>query len=465
MHKSSLFLFILLASLPTIFCGVEIKTSPISTQVKSGEIVSYYLYINNTDMWNKTATIFLLTDKIYGIEPTYYLVLPGLTQTVAKINLMVPSSIVAQRYYEDVFIKFSDFTEATQRISYDVKGPELYLKLNSISINPEIDPSEEIILTVNIENNYYEKAKTALLNINFYDEAGDSVYYVSKSLDLLEGVNDYEVVLNLDQKLSSNYLKVVVSMKWFDLNLGSEEATVTLKNLGQGLNKVYRISSIILTNNKAFASPPYVEEKPINFVEAFLIKSASVPYALTSSSILYEVPLLNPGESITLSYELDYFLPLAILVLIIVFSYFYLSKTVKVKKEIKEIKAGNNSLDFKIVVNVTNVGSKKLKNLRVKEFLPSIISDVYGFGTVIGEVKPISKQKFIVWEVKNLKPLENVVLSYRVKTRMGFIGELLLDNSSVEILNDESKVSKKIATPKLILIVNQAKKKTENMQQ
>lgn len=463
MQKSLIFTLLILAIIPIACSGIEIKTSAISNQVKPGEIVSYNLLINNTDMWNKTATIFLLTDKLYAIEPTYFLVIPGNSQIIAKVKIIVPSNLPAQRYYEDIFIKFSDLTEAIQRISYDVKGPELYLKLNSVEIDQEIDPLTDFDLKLNIENNYFEKVKTALLQINVYDEADNSIYYTSKQIDLLDGLNDYDVSINLGEELTNSYLKINVSMKWFELDLGTVSGITTIKKPSGELNILKELNKLMITNSKDIIVPAFTQEQDINFIESLLIKSATVPYSLTSSSIIYEVPSLNPGESIVLSYELDYSIPIILLAFLIIIIYFSLTKSLRINKELKNIKISHNSLSFKIVLRIINISNKKFNHLRVREFLPSIISEISGFGTVKGDIKPIGKQKFIQWEIKNLKPKESVEFSYTATTKIGFLGDLTLDNSIVEILNDKGKIDKKINTQTIVLSINQKVKKSKEI--
>jgi hypothetical protein len=462
MQKIFISILLILAIFPIACSGIEIKTSAISNQVKPGEIVSYNLLINNTDMWNKTATIFLLTDKLYAIDPTYYLVIPGNTQIIAKVKIIVPSNLVAQRYYEDIFIKFSDFSEATQRISYDVKGPELYLNLNSLEVDQEIDPMDDFDLTLNIENNYFEKAKTALLQINVYDEFDNSIYYTSKTIDLFDGLNDYDVSLNIGEELTNPFLKINVSMKWFDLELGTVSAVTTIQQPTGEVEIISQNNKLVIINSKDIVSPLFTKEIPVNILELLLIKSASVPYSLTASSIIYEVPALNPGENITLSYELDYSIPFVVALFLIVLIYFSLNKSLKINKELKSIKVNHNSLSFKIILRITNISNKKFKHLRVREFLPSIISEIYGFGTVHGVIKSKGKRKFVEWNLNNLKPKESIELSYNAKTNMGFIGDITLDKSMVLILNNEGKIDRTINTQKIVLSINQKKNKSDS---
>ncbi|MDD2679144.1 MAG: hypothetical protein PHS81_04645 [Candidatus Nanoarchaeia archaeon] len=445
--------------MPIVFCGIEIRTLAINTQVKAGEIASHYLYITNNDAWSKTATIYLLTEKLYGIEPSYYLELPANSETTAKIMISVPSNALPQRYYEDVFIKFSDFTQATQRISYDVRGPELYLQLKNMNVEQEIDPLSPFSATLSIENNYFEKAKTATVQINVYNELGSSVYFESRTIDLLEGLNDYELIINMGQELRDDYVTVEISVNWHDLCLGILERTATISESIRGIEKSFQGNEIIISNAGSSPTQAFIQEKNISFIESLLINSATVPYTVTFSKILYRVPEILPGESITLSYELNYIIPMLFLIAASAFAYFILTKSIKIKKEIKNIKPMHNSLDFKVVLDISNVSKDKIEYLRIKEFLPSIITEVYNFGTVNGEIKTHGKQRFVQWQIKNLKPSESIALSYRAKTKVGFLGELRLDKSFAEILDKELKPIKKIKTPALILDINSKKKK------
>lgn len=468
MHKFILVSLIALAILPSVFAGVDIRITPISTNVKPGEMASYYIYLNNTDMWSKTATIYLLTPNLYGIEPTYFVQLPGNSQTELTLKIVTPIDATSQRYYEDVFFSFSDFSKTTQKVSYDIRSPELYLNLTSFEVEEYISSTENFLASIQIENNYYERIKSVQLIINAYDSQGNSIYYTLRDIELSEGIKNYEVILNIGQELPNQEIKIDASLKWAEMELGTKSATTQIgqsesEDSSLHLSMEETKNSIIISNEGNIQSNAFLHEKELNIFVAFLIKSATVPYTLTSSSIIYEVPSLEPGQSIELKYELDYLLPILLILLAAIFIYFSAIRTVSVKKELKEIKPMHNSLQFKIVLNVSNPTNKKINHLRIREFLPSLISEVFGFGTIEGEIKPLGRQKYVQWEIKNLKPKENVILSYRAKTKVGLIGDLVLDNSRAEILNEKGKIIKKIQTKKIILTIGQKKqaKKSE----
>jgi len=150
------------------------------------------------------------------------------------------------------------------------------------------------------------------------------------------------------------------------------------------------------------------------------------------------------------------------LVLGVVYLIYYFTRTVSVKKEIFEFKNYHNAVNFKVVINVSNVSRNKISRVRVKEFLPLIISEVYDYGTLKGELKKDKKsRKFIEWDIGKLKPGENVILSYRMRSKVGFIGELKLKKGLVEVLDAEGETKTTITTNKIIIDVRPKTTKDE----
>ncbi len=444
--------------LPIAFSATEIRTSQIVNQGKIGDIMSYNLLINNTDSFNKSATILMLTESIYAVEPAPYVILPANSQTSVIVKIVIPKSRLPQRYYEDIFIKFSDLTETTQQISYDVRGADFYLNLKSIALEKEIDPVNDFNITLLIDNKYFEKAKTAIIQLNFYDENNNSIYYQSEELELLDGLKNYTIKINIGKEIESDYLRINASLKWFELSVGSAEGTASIIKGYKYLDVSEEGNKIIFSNKKNFSNPAFSYEKNMSLLESLLIKSSSVPYSITPSSVIFEIPMLAPGEEVIVTYETDYSIPLLIAALLLILIYLSAIKKLKITKTIKNVKASSNSLSFKVILSITNISREKFAGLKVRDVLPPIISDVYDFGTIEGEVKSSPKQKTISWIIKSLKPKETIELSYYAKTKIGFFGDLTLKGGFVEIIR-EGKPGKKIKMPKAIISIIQKDKK------
>lgn len=434
-----------------VFAGIEIKTTPINNLVKPGELVVYNFTISNNDDFSKTATIFLLTDKLYAINPSYIITIPARTERTISFSLLIPSGLLAQRYYEDLIFKFSDFSSATQRISYSVISPEFYLNFNELIVPEQINSMEEFNITIVAENNYDEKIKTIQAKISIFDENQNSIYYKTTLIELIAGTNNYSIPLNINEELLNDYLTINVSLNWFDINFASKQKNVFLETLQENIQMQKDNNKIIITNNGDKTSQSFEYEIQINFIEALLIKSTNIPATITSTSIIFQIPQLSPNESLILSYEIDYSIPILLIILLIILVYFSANKSVKITKEIKQIKSSHQHMSFKAVLNILNVSSNKIHQLKLKEYLPTIITDVYDFGPLKGDVKNKGRAKIIEWNIKNLKPKENVIISYRVKTKVGFIGELSLNKSVAEIFNKNSKLIRKIKIKPIII--------------
>ena len=183
---------------------------------------------------------------------------------------------------------------------------------------------------------------------------------------------------------------------------------------------------IVFSNKKSFANPAFTYEKKMSILEALLIRSSSVPYTITPNSVIFEIPELKPGEEIIIAYETDYSIPLLVAALLAILIYLSAIKKLKITKTIRNVKASSNSLSFKTIISITNVSGEKFTGLKVRDILPPIISDVYNFGTIEGEVKSSSRQKTISWTINNLKPKETIELSYNARTKIGFFEDLTL---------------------------------------
>ena len=107
------------------------------------------------------------------------------------------------------------------------------------------------------------------------------------------------------------------------------------------------------------------------------------------------------------------------------------------------------------------MSKNEINRVKVKEFLPPIISDVYDYGTLQGELKSVKGVRFIEWDLGKLKPSENIVLSYRMRSKMGFIGEIQLDKGVVEVLDSEGNVKSTTHTNTILVDIKAKEKKEE----
>lgn len=456
--KKLLFLFIGVLLFSSAF-ALSVQITPVDNSGRPGDILEYSIYLSNPATTEKTVLMYMISTLSNTFEPAYQITVPASGSETITLYLNLPTSVTEGRYYDSVYFDIDNLIQDTQTISYSVEGPEQYYDFKSLSVPSQVDPREQFNITLNIENGY-EAVERVYATIEVYEEDGTDLFYSVEVIDTLFGNNSIDLPVILNPELSPTTANVRVSLSWYNSDMGSLIQPFSI--IGYELNTTEPVSSTtitsttsgkVITNNGTLALQSFDYEIPLNQLDVYFIFDASVDYTLTSESIIFHVPELLPGESIELSYEssysIMYLLPFALIGLVYLFYYF--TRTISVKKEVYEMKRGLNYVGFKIVLKITNISNKKIKRLRVVEPLPPIISQVYDYGTLHGELKTTKGQKNIRWNLGILKPNEEVILSYKVKSKIGLVGELRLDKGFVEVRDANSQVISKVSTNTIII--------------
>ncbi|MEM5829966.1 MAG: hypothetical protein QXL82_00430 [Candidatus Aenigmatarchaeota archaeon] len=138
---------------------------------------------------------------------------------------------------------------------------------------------------------------------------------------------------------------------------------------------------------------------------------------------------LKPGEEIKFSYSIIYWIPIATISLILLlafmflfFFYFVPIYTKKVEKE-EEI--------YKIKLIIKNRKNKKMKNIEIKDFVPSLFS-IVSFETIKPTVKKTKDGYELTWKIRELKPKEEVIISYTIKPLLEIVGEIKFSKPKIK---------------------------------
>ncbi len=140
---------------------------------------------------------------------------------------------------------------------------------------------------------------------------------------------------------------------------------------------------------------------------------------------------LEPGEAYTVTIESNYrslFYGFLIIVLAIILIYFYIERSVVIKKRIFMVKSSPDGIsEIKILLIIRNGSKHHLQNVKAYDVLPNLIQPLYEFGTLKPHhVQQGTRGKRFVWEIGALEPGEERVLTYRVKAKLHLAGGALL---------------------------------------
>ncbi len=155
---------------------------------------------------------------------------------------------------------------------------------------------------------------------------------------------------------------------------------------------------------------------------------------------------LQPGEEYTITIERNYrplFYGFIIVVLAVILIYFYIERSVVIKKRLFMTKSSTEGIhEIKILLIIRNGSKQQLQNVKVYDVLPNIIQPLYEFGTL----KPHHTQqgtrgKRFVWELGSLEPGEERVLTYRVKAKLHLAEGALLPPATLQYQKGDHVIS------------------------
>ena len=147
---------------------------------------------------------------------------------------------------------------------------------------------------------------------------------------------------------------------------------------------------------------------------------------------------LEPGETrtvrITTSYRIIVYI---ILLVVIIGAITYITKSpVKIRKGISDVKTEEGGISsLKIMLQVTNLVKKPMKNVTVVDFVPSIAELHREF--IAGTLKPTKvlksekKGTILKWEIEELGPKEDRLISYNIKSKLSILGDFRLPRAKV----------------------------------
>jgi hypothetical protein len=275
--------------------------------------------------------------------------------------------------------------------------------------------------------------------IGKYDEPG--VYNVESTLKDNTGkivsfktANFNVKVVNVTENLLTEY-----TQKKSSFNLFSIKTTITTKNEGN------------------VASPSFYVTESVPSIVKFLFDPNIEPSKVTKAEggrTVYGwlILSLEPGKQATITYNYNiWIIWLSILIIggliYVIIRFMYKPSILKTYKHQGKISKEKEVL---ISLDVRNRTRHEIKDVEVRDIVPSIVKVVERFDTIVPRIKTTEVGTELRWKLDSLKPKEERVLTYRVKPLLEMSGTLNLPKAHVKYF-DRKKI-KRIIASKAILI-------------
>ena len=366
------------------------------------------------------------------IDPTRY-ILPGTYGVKVNFRREDPEELVEKTLLVNVQPESEIVSTYKPSVKTDVDMP--------ISITPD----KKLVLRVNVENQN-------ILNLT------DLAIKIDSDLDVLNTQRDIQLA-PLEEKIIEftyelNKLQVPGEIRVnFDLlkqnrtveTISTRMLTVLEVKPPFKKQEEEKLGFLKLTKELTYISESNVPDMqrisiPVGFIERLFtsaIPQESYVKIDGQRHISWDIEL-EPGESktifVTVNYRsLFYVLFLAVLITVL---YFLYKSPVSIKKEVSDVSMKEGGISqIRIMLEVVNSSKKSVSNVIITDYI-SNIADVEQ-GHIEGTLKP-SKVLFhkdrgtiLKWELPELAPGEDRLVSYTIKSKLSIIGSFRLPRAKV----------------------------------
>lgn len=215
-----------------------------------------------------------------------------------------------------------------------------------------------------------------------------------------------------------------------EIQYGLLSTTIVLKiiNTGNVPNSNYSITESMPRISKYFFHPeiePVLEEE----------KENRIVYT-------WEIINLNPNETRLIKYQFRFInlfiISIIIIIILVVFSYIYF-KPILVKRYSGKLVHEKETL---VALYVRNNSRKEIKNIIVKDFVPSVATVVKKFDTLVPEIKQTKSGTQLIWKIDKIKPREERILTYMIKPVIHIIGGFKLPKAHFTYRTEKGVIDK-----------------------
>lgn len=433
----TLFVFqIFLISFSQFSDRVEVKI-PSLYNINAGQTVRIPIEIKNLD-YNEVKVFLYVFPPYYEGISAYFdvnnVVLSPNSEASVNLVISAPTEAKSAIITYQIFVEYNNIKK-TYKMELNVIGGKGEIKVTNFGINKNrFDPDESLIAFVEYQNsknivtfvrakmeisreNEIIKTEEKTVNILPFSKASLNFSYLFSYFDrpgkYYINIYSYDENKNTISKLSFevflNEINNVEKRVDKQFSIFQYRVSVEIENVGNVIQKI-RLE----------------EEFPI-ILKSFVVFEGMNP-KIENNKAIWEVDL-KPKEKIVFSYSIIY-LPILLLasilvVAFLVFLFFYLLKPRSLKKYEKFEDV------YKIKIFIKNSSRKRMKNIEISDFVPSLFS-IVEFETLKPQVKKSKDGYDLVWKIRELKPKEELIISYKIKPLIEIIGEIKLPKPKIK---------------------------------
>lgn len=457
--KTALFTFIALAAiiaLPIVEGSFFVDSESINSSIARDEVATYNVTITNMDDTTRTYTV-----ELAAVYARDWRINPGSVtvpadSSVSFVMSLRPSPTV-ESGSKSISVRISSGRGTTEELSVPVRvlsegqfvgyPPNVRLAVSSAMSH---DPREIYDLDVGISNRNPRDLEDLELSIS-------SDHFGAEQIFDLEGLEEEEFnfELEMDDRIPPGEYPYVVRLHYPGAEGYIAEEIRSLEILGYSY-----IEPIINTTSNWFKTTQTITMYNDGNEESVKEVSLRAPWyqrLFLSASEEYEVVTLDGGANIQFSQSVQAeeeivitvdrnYRPLVILLLVAILAtlaYFSFRSPVIAKKKVYQLKqSGEGVSEMKIRLYIKNRSNNPVTDVSVTDYLPRITE--YESLSDPGSVSPdkvsrtAKKGTILSWNFETLESQEERILSYKIKSNLGIVGNITLPKIKLNFRNSKN---------------------------
>jgi hypothetical protein len=371
---------------------------------------------------------------------------PCIADYVTNIFTVTASSISNSDIKSNESIRVTTIRRFPVCISKVTLNGDTLVPGQTLTITVQIDNPSDIASTAfqlitNIRNNSNFVIKNFQNDIDIIQSKSTKFTTINYQIPQQIGYGRFNVELilqnTLNKEVSSNTLSFVVQQ----FEKPTAQKTVKYGILTQDIFLKVR------NDGNAQVNASTSETIPV-FLRTFITTVDKPDSEQTiGNNVIYTWTLYNlqPGEERTIEYQINMWQIVTISVLVIIavayaFTQVFTIAIVKKHKLFGPIAGGK---EIAITLEVRNRTRHIIRDVYVRDFLPSFATVVEKFETVKPSIRKVAGGTEIVWKLDNLRSMDERVLTYRIKPTMEILGEIKLPKAIIKY-SDKKKQLKKV---------------------
>ena len=314
--------------------------------------------------------------------------------------------------------------------------------VTKVDVPSEVNPGENFFVEVFVENAYPREVKDVTIKLDselFHLEDYFNLTSLQKKSFLFPiTIDQYQAPIN-DKLVASfviNEQVVKESKAYYTVKSKTEVGVVGEEIAPQFLKS----TKTIKFKNSGNVHSDYLHLMSVNTMHRWFLKTSPNYYIVKNSEgtfLAWNVQLEPSQESeIQVTTNFRILLYTAIFILVMVGLWLILKSPVTLNKEAKVLEIRDGAISqLRILIHLSNKTGKTMSNIQLADRVPRLATVVKEFeiGTIPPDkiVQDTRGGTLIKWQIEQLEPYEERIISYRIKSGLQVLGDFVLPSAMV----------------------------------